>query len=122
MSLCLSGLAADEAREHARAAGLYERALQLDSTNPFAYIALARHRVERREGRTALDAIGRAQSLLPADDEWLMQRVEPHMIGLRGASLRQLGRAREGDALIDRARTLAPLEWEDGQLAAVELR
>jgi hypothetical protein len=44
------------------------------------------------------------------------------MIGLRGASLRQLGRAREGDALIDRARTLAPLEWEDGQLAAVELR
>jgi tetratricopeptide (TPR) repeat protein len=122
MSLCLTGLAADESNEHARAEGLYERALQLDSTNPFAYLALARHRVEQRDARAALDALGRAQSLLPADDAWVMQRVEPHMLGLRGASLRLLGRTREADPLLARARSLAPAEWDDGRLAAVELR
>lgn len=122
MSLCLSGLAADEAGNWARAEGLYERAIQLDSTNPFAYLALARHRVEHVEARAALDALGRAESLLPSDDAWIAERVQPHLLGLRARGLFLSGKLMQSKPLLDRARELAPVEWGDGQLSAAELR
>lgn len=122
ISLCLSGLAADGAQDWPRAEGLYERAIQLDSTNPFAYLALARHRVERVQARQALDALGRAKSLLPSDDAWLAERVQPHLLGLRARALFLSGKLVQSKPLLDRARELAPVEWGDGQLTAAELR
>ena len=45
MRLVLSGLDADEAGRSAEASSLYERALQVDPTNPYAWLALARQEV-----------------------------------------------------------------------------
>ncbi len=121
MGLLLNGLSADEARAWARAEGLYERAIQLDSTNPFAYLALARHRVERVQPSAALDALERAESLMP-DDAWLAERVQPHFLGLRAQALFMAGRLQQSTPLLERARQLAPREWGDGRLSAAELR
>jgi tetratricopeptide (TPR) repeat protein len=118
--LLLQGLEED-AQGRARAAlGQYERALQVDPTNPFAYLALARHEVEWGSPHRALEVLAQAETLLATDADSL--RVEAHLVGLRGASLAALGRSAEAAALLARARSLAPAVWADGRLDAAELR
>jgi tetratricopeptide (TPR) repeat protein len=119
--LVLDGLASDAAGNTQRSLSQYERAVQVDSGNPYAYLALARYHVEQRDGRRALAYLDRAQVLfesLAIDSP----RVETHLIGLRGNALQLQGRIPEGDALLRQAAHRAPDVWGDGRLAADELR
>ncbi len=115
------GLAADTKGEAARAQARYDRALQVDATNPYAYLAIARHHVEARDSARALQYLDRAESLLRLQGDPPPQ-LQVHLIGLRGCALYDSGETREGAELLDRARELAPRIWGDGTLHSEELR
>jgi tetratricopeptide (TPR) repeat protein len=119
MRLVLQGLDEDGAGRAAAARSSYERAIQLDSTNPYAYLALARHEVDAERWRRALEALDQAELLFGAAGA---PGVEAHLLGLRGAA--QLGKGYGDDAgvLLDRAGRMAPEVWADGRLTAEELR
>jgi tetratricopeptide (TPR) repeat protein len=119
--LVIEGLDAELAGAAPRALGRYERAIQIDPGNPFVYLALARYYVSIADAERALENLDRAQSLLPVDSR-LSPRVEPHVLGLRGGALRELGRTTEADRLLARARQLAPSVWGDARLDVRELR
>jgi tetratricopeptide (TPR) repeat protein len=118
--LVMQGLEADDARRSTEAIASYERALQVDPTNPVAYLALARHSVAMDEPERALHELDQAESLLGSDADPLGARA--HLEGLRGLALRELGRDAEAERHLSRARSLAPSVWSDGQLDARELR
>lgn len=118
--LLLQGLEEDGRGRSDAALGQYDRALQVDPTNPFAYLALARHEVEWGSPARALEVLGQAEALL--SDETDSLRVEPHLEGLRGAALQALGRSAEAAPHLAAARRLAPGVWGDGRLDASELR
>lgn len=115
------GLSADEQGEPARAQARYERALQVDVTNPYAYLAIARHHLEEQDPVSALQFLDRADSLLQIGGD-LPPEVEVHLLGLRGGALYDSGRIEEGVELLDRARAISPEIWGDGALRAEELR
>lgn len=115
------GLAADAQGEAARAQARYERALQVDVTNPYVYLAIARHHLEAQDPARALQFLDRADSLLRMDGD-LPPEVQVHLLGLRGGALYDSGRIDEGVELLDRARRLSPGIWGDGALRAEELR
>jgi len=115
------GLSADAQGQPARAQARYERALQVDATNPYAYLAIARHHVEEQDPLRALQFLDRADSLLRMNGD-LPLEVEVHLLGLRGGALYDSGRVEEGVELLDRARKLSPRIWGDGALRAEELR
>ncbi len=115
--LVLEGLATDGRR----ARGLFDRALQVDSSNPYAYLALARHHVEDGAPERALDHLQRAEDLLHAYDAW-SPRAEIVVVGLRGAALLELGRDAEAANMLGYAARRDPDVWRDGRLAASELR
>ena len=108
-----------------------ERAIAVDATNPYAYLALASHEIQWGDverGRQFLD-----QALLLLESENLKSpRVDPHLAGLYGRArirMRSLGRPARADdpvvsdaALLERARRRAPEVWGDGWLTAAELR
>lgn len=121
MRMVDSGLDADAAGVPGRARIDYERALTVDPTNPFAYLALARHHADAGEPGRALEYLGRAEALL-GSEALESPRVAAHLDGLRGWALVGMGRAREGRALLQRAGDLAPSVWGDGRLDARELR
>lgn len=104
-----------------RAQGLFERALQVDSSNPYAYLALARHHVQAREPDRALDHLRRAEDLFHAYRVG-SPRVDVHLWGLRGAAYRQAGRVSEAAPWLERAAAADPQVWGDGELTANELR
>jgi tetratricopeptide (TPR) repeat protein len=119
--LVLRGLDADaEAREHL-ALSQYERAIRVDPTNPFAYLAIARHRAHAGDSLRALEYLDQVEILLDSQQS-RSPRVEPHLLGLRGVALEDTGRRDEAVALLTRARQLAPSVWGDGRLSAGELR
>lgn len=119
--LVLQGLDAEIRGDAARARGLYARALQMDASNPYPYLALARLHADQGDASRTLEQLARAEDLLRAS-ELDSPRVEVHLIGLRGVALRLEGRASEGDPLLARASSLAPSVWGDGRLDAGELR
>ncbi len=119
LRLCLQGLDSDTEGRPPLALSQYERAIQIDPTNPFAYLALARHEVERGDPERALEYLDRAEMLLDSEGA-RSPRVEPHLVGLRGAALQQAGLG--GEELLARAYDLSPSVWDDGWLAAAELR
>jgi tetratricopeptide (TPR) repeat protein len=119
--LVLQGLTYDAGGRARLARTSYERALQVDANNPFAYLALARQSVESGDGGSALEYLDQAELLLAAED-LRSPRVEPHLAGLRGAALRSRGDARSASDLLARASDLAPSVWDDGALSADELR
>ncbi len=121
MRIVESGLAAEASGGSQRALPRYERAIRIDPTNPFAYLALSRHYVERGDPSRALEVLEQAQLLLDAEGEET-PRVEAHLDGLRGAALVLAGRSFEGQPLLDRAAQRAPSVWADGVLDAAELR
>lgn len=119
--LVLDGLDADVAGEARRALGLYARALQVDSGNPYAYLALARHYAATGDVQRAREHLIRSRDLLEAYGLG-SPRVEVHLIGLRGALLHLEGRSTEADPLLASAARTAPTVWGDGRLTAAELR
>lgn len=118
--LVLDGLDADERGDVERARGSYDRALQVDPTNPYAYLALARHRVEGTTPQDALPFLDQTESLLGVEGG-IPPRLEAHLAGLRGEALYATGRVREAIPLLEKARKLAPSVWSDGHLAPEEL-
>lgn len=120
--LVLRGLEEDGQARPVQARASYERALQVDPTNPYAYLALARHEIDAGEPERALAFLDQAETLLPGERDADPSRVESHLLGLRGAALLQMGRMAEGRALLTRARQLAPAVWDDARLDALELR
>jgi tetratricopeptide (TPR) repeat protein len=120
MGLIGDGLDSDERGGPGRAVSNYERAIQVDPNNPWAYLAMARHYVDAQP-RLALDYLDRAEVMLESEPS-RSPRVEAHLIGLRGAALSELGRSTEGRSLLEHAAHLAPTVWGDGHLSARELR
>ena len=121
LRLVLVGLDSDVRGQSSRALSDYKRALQVDASNPYAFLALTRHHVEAGEPERALSTLDRARTLLEAD-ALDSPRVEAHLLGLRGAALKQAGRVAEGERLLDEAARRAPDVWLDGRLDADELR
>ncbi len=119
--LVVEGLDAEIASSRERAIGRYERAIQIDPGNPFAYLALARYYADAADPQRALEHLDRAQSFLDFEDP-LFRRTEPHLRGLRGWSLAETERSADAERLLADARRLAPAVWADGRLEASELR
>ena len=119
--LVIEGLDAEIAGRIERARSRYERALQADSSNPWAYLALARHYVDAGDGRRALRHAERAAALFEALD-WQSPGALVHCDGLRGAALELEGRPDEAARLLAAAARAAPRVWADGHLSAGELR
>ena len=119
LRLTLDGLDADARGRSTRARSQYERAIQIDPTNPWAYLALARLEVARGDANRALEYLQQAESLLRAERAF-SPGVQPHLFGLRGAALQATGR--DGLPELERAAQLAPAVWGDGQLSPSELR
>jgi len=119
--LVLEGLRADSAHEPERARSLYQRALQVDSGNPYAYLALARQSAEEDEPELVLQYVDRAEDLLSADGDH-SPGAEVHLEGLRGLALAQTGETVQARELLERAAQSAPDVWGDGHLDADELR
>jgi tetratricopeptide (TPR) repeat protein len=121
LRLVMEGLSRDDRAEPRRALGQYERAIQVDPTNPFAYLAIARHYTDSDDPERALEYLNQAEILFHSEyDE--SPRVEPHLAGLRGVALDASGRRREAGPLLALARDEAPEVWGDGRLSAAELR
>lgn len=121
LGLVIDGLQADELGQAQRAQGLYARALQIDSGNPYAYLAMARHHVAEGEAELALEQLARAEDLLSSEGA-LSPRVEVHLVGLRGMALLLEGRRDEAERLLAQAARAAPDVWGDAQLGPEELR
>ena len=119
LRLCISGLDAAAEGRRSAALGQYERAIQIDPTNPYAYLVLARDEVESGDPELALLYLDQAQTLLEAEG-LLTPGAEAHLAGLRGVALIATGR--DGGAQLREARRLAPSIWQDGRLDAAELR
>jgi tetratricopeptide (TPR) repeat protein len=119
--LVVQGLDEDEAGRPQRARGSYERALQVDPTNPYAYLAMARHDLALGEPEDALDFIEQAAALF--ESEGLRRpEVGVHLIGLRAEALRAGGSNEEAEVYFETAGDLAPEIWGDRVLSASELR
>ena len=119
LRLCVDGLDAAAAGRDGAALGQYERAIQIDPTNPYAYLVLARHEVEAGDPVRALEYLNQSETLLDSENA-RSPEIEAHLVGLRGAALRATGSG--GDGYLEQARRMAPAVWEDGQLTAAELR
>lgn len=118
--LLVEGLEADAAGADARAKGRYERAIQLDPTNPYAYLTFARFEVERRRATQARAWLDQTVALFDAAGG-LPSGVEAHVIGLGGAVEAIRGNRTDAARDLERARRLAPVVWGDGYLSAEEL-
>lgn len=121
MRLVLDGLDAEARGRRSAALSSYDRALQVDPNNPYAYLALARSAVEEANGPRALVMLDKCEALLRALGEE-SPGARAAVDGLRGAALRASGRIEEGDALLAQAGRAAPSVWGDGQLDAIELQ
>jgi len=119
--LVLSGLVSDAQGSSSLALSQYERAIQIDPPNAFAYLALARHYADRSDPERTLEYLAQAELLLESQGV-SFPRVEPHLSGLRGSALHTAGRPDEAELLLDHARALAPSVWGDGRLSPEELR
>jgi len=119
--LLVDGLRRDAEGRPAVALGLYQRALQVDPINPYAFLVIARHHAEGVDPERALSFLDKAEALLDREPD-VPRGVEPHILGLRGSVLYAEGQHAEGAALLERARVLAPGSWSDGRLSASELR
>jgi tetratricopeptide (TPR) repeat protein len=121
MRLVVEGLDAELAASPQRALSRYEYAIQIDPSNAFSYLALARYYAANTDSERALEHLDRARSLLDPSTA-VYRDTEPHLLGLRGWALAEAGRSAEADPLLAEARRLAPSVWGDGRLAASELR
>ena len=119
--LVVEGLDADAAGARARARSRYQRAVQIDASNPFAQLALARHCLEIGDPTLAISHLDHAELLFDSELE-LRRSFEAHVVGLRGLAERELDPPNGGDALLEEARRASPQIWGDAWLDAQELR
>ncbi len=119
--LVVDGLDSEVEGRPRMALSQYERAIQLDATNPYAYLALARYYADRPDPDRTVSVLDQTTVLLNSQGAQ-SPRVEPHLVGLRGNALYQAGRFEEAQPLLARAHRLAPAVWADGRLAPGELR
>jgi tetratricopeptide (TPR) repeat protein len=119
LRLVLQGLDEDDDGRAATARSSYERAIQIDATNPYAYLALARHEVDAERWKRALEALDQAELLFASESA---PGIEAHFAGLRGAAGLGKGYGDDAELLLDRASRIAPEVWADGHLSAGELR
>ncbi|MCS5638688.1 MAG: hypothetical protein NZ990_19440 [Myxococcota bacterium] len=119
--LVVEGLEADHEGSLRRAQGSYERAIQVDPTNPYAYLALARHHLDGGDPLEAGNFIDQSAALFEAEG-LSSPGVNAHLIGLRGWAFEVQGRGAEAGLYSERAASLAPEVWGDGYLAPGELR
>ena len=117
MRVVLAGLDADEAERDLEASALYERALQVDPTNPWAWLALARQEVFEGDPDRGLANLDKAETLLASDES-----AAAHLAGIRAAGLRAVGQGALAEPFLREARDRAPAAWSDGKLDAAELR
>lgn len=110
--LVLGGLEAEASGHSERGRSLFERALQVDPNNPYAFLALARNAQERGAMTQCEHFVEQAEALLRLEDA--PPGVFVHVQGLRGilGSPQQLRAAEEA----------SPTVWGDGRLDARELR
>ena len=120
MGLVLEGIAFDERGDTRKALSKYERSLQMDSGNPYAYLALARYFIEQGDIESGLVYLDQARTMFE-DAGLISNRVEAHLRGLRGSALQAQGRMRDASPLLDYAARLDPAVWGDGQLEPGEL-
>ena len=120
LQLLIEGLEADVDGAHARAKGRYERAIQLDPTNPYAYLAFARFEIDRRRAEQARAFLDQTYALFDAEGG-MPPRGEAHFFGLDGAVEAIRGQRADAARLFERARRLAPAVWGDAYLTADEL-
>ena len=126
--LVLAGLAAEES---GRAVSDFERAIALDATNPYAYLALAAQEIQWGDVGRGVQSLRQAELLLESE-QLDSPRVAPHLDGLHGrARLREpwrfdsgdpSGAVTSGESLLKSARRRAPNVWGDGWLEPAELR
>lgn len=121
LRLVIAGLDEDAGGRRARALASYERALRVDPTNPFAFLALARHHLEGGEAGEAGAFLDQARALFEAEGA-LGPSVDVWGLGLRAGVDRAFGRQERADELFARARRLSPEIWGDERLSAAELR
>lgn len=121
LRLVISGLEEDSSGRPARAMANYQRAIRVDPTNPFAFLALARHHLEGHSVAEASAFLDQARSLFEAQQR-LGPAVDVWGIGLRAGIDRALGRHDLADSRFDQARQLSPEIWGDERLSADELR
>jgi tetratricopeptide (TPR) repeat protein len=121
LRLVVEGLDADVRGARERALSVYERAIQVDPTNPYAYLALARHHAEGSDPEWALSFLDQADVLFEAQGE-LAPGVSAHLFGLRGQVLYADGEIDRSAVYLEKAWQLAPEVWGDGHLSADELR
>ena len=119
--LVVDGLDADAAGATDRARSRYQRAVQIDASNPFAQLALARHCVETGDPAQAIAHLDHAELLFESDLE-LRRSFETHVAGLRGLAERELDPPNGGVVLLEEARRASPQIWGDAWLSAHELR
>jgi len=117
MRVVMTGLDADARGRSAEASSLYERALQVDPTNPYAWLALARQEVFEGDPERGLASLDKAQALLTGDES-----AAAHLAGIRAAGLAALGQSSRAAPYANEARARAPGVWSDGKLDASELR
>jgi len=121
LRLVIEGLDEDQAGRPDRALAKYQRAIRVDPTNPFAFLALARHHLEGDSPEEASAFLDQARALFEAQSD-LGPSVDVWGLGLRAGIDRARGRDEKADALLSQARRLSPEIWGDGRLSARELR
>ena len=126
--LVANGLAADDPQ---RALSQFERAIKIDATNPYAYLALASYEIQWGDVERGVQSLSQAELLLDSERR-NSPRVAPHLAGLRGRAQMRFaddrsatnghGDVSKGKSLLKRAGLLAPDVWGDGWLSARELQ
>lgn len=116
--MVLEGLDVSDYGREAEAVAGFERAIQVDPSNPLAYLAYARHEAFHGDPARALQFLDKAEATFGRSAEGM--HVLPHLRGLRGVALKRLRRA-GGSELVEAARREASV-WTDGRLDAAELR
>lgn len=121
LNLVISGLDHDTAGRPVRALASYQRAVRLDPTNPFAYLALARHHLEAGSISEASAFLDQARSLFESERR-LGPAVDVWGVGLRAGIDRAEERHDQADSRFAAARKWSPEIWADERLSAAELR
>lgn len=121
LRLVIEGLDEDQSGRPARALAKYQRAVRVDPTNPFAFLALARHHLEGNSSGQASAFLDQARALFEAQGA-LGPSVDVWGLGLRAGIDRAQGKRARANELFDQARALSPSIWGDERLSAAELR
>jgi tetratricopeptide (TPR) repeat protein len=121
LQLVIAGLDEDAEGNASRALASYQRAVRVDSTNAFAYLALARHHLEHGSADEASAFLDQARSLFEAEGR-LGPAIDVWGVGLRAWIDRRQGRESDAQARFEQARSLDLEIWMDDFLSADELR